>query len=257
MDPFLEGHLWPDVHQGLAYLIKTQLVPQAGTKYGVVTSTYTVEDTSAGEDVGIMYPDVEILKKKVPPAGMVSEPAGHYAKLTPSTMTIATVKTVEVRIPVVEIRDRKNNQLITAIEILSPVNKRNPGIKPYRGKRELLHEDGVHLLEIDLLRRGERPFNYPTLPRDAHYFVMLIRAEHYKTEVWGMTVKDPLPVVPVPLKAPDKDIRLDLGKALVRLFGESSYEKLISYGEEPPPPAFNEEEAQWMRQLLKEKKLIA
>ena len=27
MDPYLEGHLWPDVHSGLAFVIKEQLVP--------------------------------------------------------------------------------------------------------------------------------------------------------------------------------------------------------------------------------------
>lgn len=114
-------------------------------------------------------------------------------------MTIPLPKPVEARTPVVEIRDRENQQLITAIEVLSPVNKRASGIQPYREKRDLPHEDGAHLLEIDLLRPGERPLNYyPTLPRQAHYFVMFQRGERYRTEVWAMTVRDKLPIVPVP-----------------------------------------------------------
>lgn len=30
MDPYLEGHLWPDVHNSLAYLISVQLTPRVG-----------------------------------------------------------------------------------------------------------------------------------------------------------------------------------------------------------------------------------
>ena len=50
------------------------------------------------------------------------------------------------------------DQLVTAIEILSPFNKRaGEGIDDYRRKRTCLLRSSVHLIEIDLLRRGERP----------------------------------------------------------------------------------------------------
>lgn len=254
MDPWLEGYVWPDVHHGLAFIFKEQLVSQVVPKYFVRVETYTVEDSRPEEDVGILYPDVEILRRNT---NDVSEPAGDYGLLTPSTMTIPLLKPVEVRIPVVEIRDSENQQLITAIEVLSPVNKRVPGIQPYRKKRELLHTDGVHLLEIDLLRRGERPLNYPTLPRQAHYFVMLQRAEQYKTEVWAMTVRDKLPTVPIPLKSPDPDVRLDIGVALHTLYERSRYDLSVRYDAEPPPPAFSVEDREWLNGLLREKKLIS
>jgi hypothetical protein len=63
MDPYLEGHLWPDVHNSLAYVIKVQLAPRLGKDYVVHLNNYTVEDTSPQEDIGIMYPDVEVLKR--------------------------------------------------------------------------------------------------------------------------------------------------------------------------------------------------
>lgn len=253
MDPWLEGHVWPDVHHGLAFIFKEQLVSQVVPKYFVRVETYTVEDSRPDEDVGILYPDVEILRRN---ADEVSEPAGSYGLLTPSTMIIPFPKLVEVRIPVVEIRDRENQQLITAIEVLSPVNKRAPGIQPYREKREMLHEDGVHLLEIDLLRRGERPLNYPTLPRRAHYFVMLQRGGRYRTEVWAMTVRDKLPIVPIPLKSPDPDVRLDIGAALHELYDRSRYDLSVRYGAAPPPPAFSDEDQEWLQGILKDQKLI-
>jgi len=250
MDPYLEGHLWPDVHTGLAFIIKEQLAPKISPKYLAQTNTYTVEDTFPGEDIGIMYPDVEILRR----ADIAQERAATYrgrgdVPSSPSTLTLPAISSVEVKIPYVEIRDRKSNVLITAIEILSPVNKREPGLSPYRAKRERLHAAGVHLLEIDLLRRGQRPFKHPYLPQ-AHYFVNLVRKGSWNTEIWALDVKQPLPVVPVPLKSPDADALLDLGQVMSLLYERSLYYLAIHYQETPPPPAFTEADQKWMIDLL-------
>jgi hypothetical protein len=157
---------------------------------------------------------------------------------------------------VVEIRDKGNNQLITAIEILSPVNKRNPGLAQYRKKREQLYNSGIHLLEIDLLRQGQRPAAYQALPNWAHYFVMLVRADQTQTQVWAMTLRDALPILPVPLKAPDPDIRLNLQKALWDAIELGDYMDVIKYREEPPAPVFSDEDTEWLQKLLKQHKLI-
>jgi hypothetical protein len=249
MDPWLEGHLWPDAHHILAVVIKELLAPQVSPKYLVHTDVYTVTDTSPEEDVGIMYPDVEVLRKEV------KEPAQGYTSaglppLTPVTISVPATRTIEVRVPTVEIRDRRNNLLVTAIEILSPVNKRKPGLQPYIEKRERLHEAGVHLLEIDLIRRGQRPFVHPYLPK-SHYLVSLMRAGEGSTDLWAFNVQDSLPVVPVPLKAPDTDAVLDLGKALDLIYDRSLYHSAIDYEEAPPPPAFGKEEEKWIREKVK------
>lgn len=245
MDPYLEGYLWPDVHNSLAYLIKVQLISRLADPYVVHLNTYTVEDTSPEEDVGIMYPDVEVFRK----ADVAKEPVGAYEPpVTPETLVLPTIKNIEARIPVVEIKDRKSNQLITAIEILSPVNKRKPGLLPYREKRERLHYAGVHLVEIDLIRRGERPLEHPYLPQ-SHYLICLLRAGIGTTQVWAVDVKDPLPVIPIPLKQPDKDSLLDLGKAFKDVYEQGAFERSVNYSEAPPPPAFTEEELEWMKGL--------
>ncbi len=246
MDPYLEGHLWPDVHNSLAYLFTVQLTPQLPAEYLVHMNSYTVEDTSPGDDVGIMYPDVEVFQKgdvlREPPATTYGKP------ITPETLILPDIKPVEVRIPVVEIKGRKNNKLITAIEILSPVNKRGPGLAPYREKRLRWHYAGVHLLEINLLRRGERPMEHPYLPK-SHYMVSLVKAGVGKALIWAMSIKDPLPTVPVPLRHPDGDIRLDLDQALKDLYSQRSLEKSIDYTETPPPPVFSKDELEWIKGL--------
>lgn len=249
MDPFLEGYLWPDVHHELASAIKATIAPQISPKYVARINLYTVEDTHPEEDVGIMYPDVEVLKKR----NRLEEPRKTYAgkkdgDFSPPTLTISAGGPVEVRIPMVEIRDREGNRLITAVEIVSPVNKRSPGLVPYRKKRRRLYEAGVHLLEIDLLRRGERPFVHPFLPK-SHYLVTLVRAGSGRSDIWALNVRDRLPVLPVPLLPPDPDARLDLQEALDAVYDRSLYRLSVNYEETPPPPAFSEEEREWMRAL--------
>ncbi len=246
MDPYLEGHLWPDVHHSLAYLLTVQLTPRLPDAYLAHLNKYTVEDTAPGEDIGIMYPDVEIFRQ----AEKVMEPAAALqVETTPETLVLPGIKPVEVDIPVVEIRDAKKNTLITAIEILSPVNKRMPGLQPYREKRLRLHHAGVHLVEIDLLRRGERPLTHPHIPKK-HYMVNLLRAGQGRTQIWAMNVDEPLPVIPVPLQRPDADTWLDLGQALKDLYNQGLFEKSINYKEPPPPPAFTAEELKWMETIV-------
>ncbi len=249
MDPYLEGHLWPDVHQSLANAIKIMLVPEVRPKYLVRTNSYIIVDENMKEDVGIIYPDVELFEKNQ----ILREPAIAYGnakeyKFTPPTILLPSVEPVEVKIPIVEIRDKNNNKLVTAIEILSPVNKRNPGLIPYRKKRSNLYKTGVHLLEIDLLRRGTRPFSDNKIP-DTAYLITLIRADTKMAAFWAINMNQPLPIVPIPLKPADKDIGLDLGKALEQVYLQSAYADEINYQEIPPPPRLSEQELTFCKSI--------
>lgn len=247
MDPYLEGYLWPDVHNRLAAVISELLAPQIAPKYVARLELYTVDDSSPETEVGIMYPDVEILKRN----NLLKEPEVAYGSrttITEPTVIIASNKAIRLNIPVIEIRDVAKNRLITAIEILSPVNKRKPGLEPYQEKRMDLHRSGVHLLEIDLLRRGTRPFVHPSLPQ-SDYLVMLMRAGTRRTEVWAFSVNEDLPVLPVPLVAPDPDVKLDLKQALDLIYERSLYHLSIDYQKDPPPPEFSAAVKVWMQQV--------
>lgn len=147
---------------------------------------YVVEDTSPEGEIGILYPDVEVLLMQSTGGGSaaVEVPVATKAGptlMTPAPLTLPMLLPVEVRIATVEIRDTASNTLIACIEILSPVNKR-PGLTPYRQQRQRLYNANVHLIEIDLLRRGTRPFNHPRLPETA-YLVMVTRAQLGSVEV--------------------------------------------------------------------------
>lgn len=246
MDPYLEGFLWPDVHHHLASAIREILAPKIAPKYVTLVDTYTMEDREVESEIGILYPDVAVLRRLE-----VEEAAVPYGegRISPPTAVVEAMA-VEVRIPVVHIRDQARRRLITCIEVLSPVHKRGEGWRAYEERRRELHAGGVHVLEIDLLRRGRR--HVPPLVQlpEHHYCCSLWRVRRRKMELWAVHLFEPLPVLPVPLRHPDADVALPLRQALDMIYQRGLYSLSIDYEQEPPPPPFSEGERAWMRQLL-------
>jgi hypothetical protein len=256
MDPYLEGYLWPDVHQSLAGQFKRQLSPLLTPRYVARLAVYVIGDSVPAHEVGIIYPDVEVIRPKKQPSyrggTAVAVPA-----LTPPAMIVPTDIPLEVRLTTVHIHDVANNELITAIEILSPANKREPGLSIYREKRIELMGAGVHLLELDLIRRGQRPW----LPIDEEmpaspYLMMLTRGGQHYTEIWPVQLAEPLPVLPVPLKDDDPDVPLDVQEALTTVHNESSYHLTLDYTTPPPRPPLSEEENIWLTEQLQKVGLV-
>lgn len=247
MDPYLEGYLWPDVHQALANKFRQQLAPQIQPNYVARLEISVIEDAAYSAEVGVIYPDVEVLKinqaSPPPPAS-----TGGAALLEAEAILTAplTIPLPQIRLVSVEIRDVAQNQLVTCIEILSPVNKREPHLSQYRLKRLRLHEAGVHLLEIDLIRRGERPWTHPRIPATP-YLALLTRAEASRVEVWPISWQERLPKLPVPLRYPDPDAALDLSAALTAVYEEAYYHLSLDYSQAPPPPPLTDEEIAWLR----------
>jgi hypothetical protein len=242
MDPYLEGHLWPDVHSALAGKLRAALTPLIRPRYTARLAISVVEDGAPGEEIGIMYPDVEVLRKGGEGARPVPQ-AAIATSASPATLTIPVVRPVEVRLVNIEVRDAAQQQLVTAIKILSPVNKREPGLTQYRQKRQRLYEAGVHLLELDLIRRGTRPLAHPRIP-EVPYLVTLTRARSGLTDVWTLHLRDELPTIPVPLLPPDADALLDLQAAFRAAYDEAAYDLSIDYTQPPLPPTLPATEAE-------------
>ena len=62
MDPYLEGYLWPEVLTALATTMRQRLVPLVRPRYTVRIGVYVAHDLTPEAEIGIMYPDVEILR---------------------------------------------------------------------------------------------------------------------------------------------------------------------------------------------------
>ena len=138
---------------------------------------------------------------------------------------------------------------MSVIEILSPVNKREPNLSRYQDKVTNLHHAAVHILEIDVLRRGTRIHTDPRL-RSATYLVTLTRALEYKLEAWPLSLQDKLPTVPVPLRPPDPAVPLDLSAAFAEVYDEAAYDLSLNYRQPPPPPPLSPADAAWLETAL-------
>jgi hypothetical protein len=245
MDPYLEGYLWPDFHHDFASHIRRALAPLLQPRYVARIAVSIVLDTLPDSEIGIIYPDVEVLTNKLKEPAPSFTTAGELPLTAPLTIPITEF---EAKVASVEVHDTADNELVTSIEILSPINKREPNLSQYRQKRLKLRQAGVHLIEIDLIRRGQRPFQHPRIP-DVPYLITLTRAAVPKAELWPLTLQQPLPTIPVPLRYPDPDVPLNLAQVFDSVYEAAFYQLSIDYTTDPPPPQLPPADQEWWLQL--------
>lgn len=248
MDPYLEGEMWQEFHQTLANQIRAQLMTTLPPSYVALLARYNIIDYSGLSIAGpspkqTIYPDVQVTE--------IKEAVVTYETVT--TPTIELVSPIPENVPItrIEVQDVAERRLVTVIEILSPVNKQGKGFQDYADKRTALLQTQTHLLEIDLLRAGERIPLIGKLP-PAPYYVFLSRfTRHPHTEVWPIQLREPLPTVPVPLLPPDPDVPLSLQKAIDKCFDLVRYhERLLDYTK-PPPLPLDTEDTEWVESVVK------
>ena len=155
----------------------------------------------------------------------------------------------------IEIRERGGGKVITVIEVLSPANKAGgEGQKLYLQKqRDILHSDS-NLVEIDLLRSGQRVMAFPEhriLPeRRRDYFVCVRCAwSGHQRELYGLPLRERLPTISIPLRQSDQPARLDLQSLLDQCYHNGRYDD-IDYAVAPEPP-LSGDDAAWAQALLK------
>jgi hypothetical protein len=239
MDPYLEGSVWTSVHFQLASVFVRQLNPQIRPKYLALPTRRFVRDRAGwgGIMIGDNIPDVSVHRQD--PA----QPGPRTTGTLVPPLRMATVMRTPVPHITVKIRDVERRRLVTAIEILSPTNKRGIGRREYLRRRERFLDGDVHLLEIDLLRKGRRVPMLEDLP-DNPYFVFLSRADQRPVaDVWPIHLDQPLPTIPVPLHAGDADARLDLQQALTMAYDECCLGDMIDYSKPPEVPLTPEQSA--------------
>jgi hypothetical protein len=158
----------------------------------------------------------------------------------------------EVREPYIEIVEPKaGNRLITAIEVLSPDNKHpGPGRQSYLQKRDEFWRGGAHLVEIDLLREGQRVLRAvpdpESCPATSQYIVSVSRRP--RCELYPIALRSPLPLINIPLAASDPDVVLDLQAEVAEVWERGPFRKLVPY--DRPPPGLSAEDREWCRECL-------
>ncbi|NJN81614.1 MAG: DUF4058 family protein [Caldilineaceae bacterium] len=250
MDPYLENHsIWPDVHSTMIAYIRESLQPRLRPRY-VARIGERIELAEMGQ---AYVPDVLIVQPQHGPVrmGAVAEMVADMVADQP--MTIGFLDE-ERRVPYIEIVHRETGDVITLIEVLSPVNKVGNGRKRYLQKQDDLANSYMNLVEIDLLSFGEPT----TLARKAdtleapewRYVVSVRRAQRRgQLEVYPFGLMDRLPRCRIPLRPDDPDVVLDLPAVFARCYEVGGYDLMIDYTR-PPDVDLSDEEETWVRGLL-------
>ncbi len=245
MDPYLEHpSAWTNIHHRLITAIADVLAPQLLPKYQILIEEriYQVESE---DSILIGVPDVTIRQAGSKPIATgnvaVSEP---YTQ--PRSVTLSYPETV--RQSYLEIREIATSQVITVIEVLSPVNKRpGKGRIDYENKRAMVFNSSSNMVEIDLLRQGQPMAEQDT---QTHYRI-LVSAEEKRpqADLYDFNLQDLIPCFPLPLRAEDNCPRVDLRSLLDGIYDRSGYGFVIDYSQ-PPIPALAESDLNWVRQWL-------
>ncbi len=243
MNPFLEQEdAWHDFHERFMPLAAELLNAQVGPSYIVKIDEHVyIHDLETEERTFAGRADVAVTGR---PAAGASAATG----LLEAPVQVQLPPVDVERESSIEIRDRRNRQLITVIELLSPSNKAAGRDRDqYVAKRHTLTTGPVHFVELDLLRGGPR-MPFVSLPPCAYYAMVSRAGEHPLASLWPVHLRDRLPVNPAPLRAPDPDVHLDLQDVLHRIYDAAGYAKFI-YDSNPAPPLGPADDA-WARSLL-------
>jgi hypothetical protein len=221
MDPYIEQEdTWHDFHERAIPTIASILGAQLRPRYIVKIDEHVYVHEIAGS-----------ARTLLSGAGNVWLPAVDLENLS-----------------YVEIRDRRGRELVTVVELLSPANKRpGPDREQYLAKRMEILNGPVHLVEIDLLRGGA------ALPASGRptcdYSVLVSRAERrWDAEFWPISLRQSLPTIPVPVRAPQADCQLDLQQVVSRIYDDAGYGDYIH--ETAPRPKLNRKDAEWARSVI-------
>jgi hypothetical protein len=250
MNPYLEqDDAWQDFHDRLIPALGDALSPQVSPHYIVKIEEHVYIHEPPGEQrFRIGHGDVSFSKN---PAHDVGGPAGSIMSAAPARVLLPSVE-FETH-PYIEIRDRVGRELVTVIELLSPTNKRpGPDREQYVAKRANLLRSPAHFVEIDLLRGGPRlPFAKTPV---CDYCILVSRVEERpEAGFWPLSLRDPLPAVPIPLRAPSGDVTLPLQEILHLVYDRAYYKDYIYQG--VPNPPLSDADAMWASELLKKANL--
>ena len=207
-------------------------------------------ETSGEQALLVGIPDVVVQKPQ------------RQVKIQPINVAVASppAQPIPVRVPMpltirqgyLEVREVTTKEVVTAIELLSPINKRSGrGRQTYENKRERVLSSSTHLVEIDLLRAYE-PMPVFGEGLQSHYRILVSRSHlRPQADLYTFNLQQQIPPFPLPLRQADQEPGVDLQRLLNQIYQRSGYDLKLDYQEEPVP-TLAEDEAVWLDRLLKE-----
>jgi hypothetical protein len=248
MDPYLEHpSAWPNIHHRLITAIADDLAPKLLPKYQILVEERVYQ--VAGEDsILVGAPDVTIAQAR----SQQSTDSGNLAVALPADAPISVMlpRLEIVRQGYLEVREIATGQVITVIEVLSPVNKRpGKGRNDYENKRAIVLESSSNLVEIDLLRQWQ-PMAIVGTPIRSHYRILVSPQERRpQADLYAFNLADRMPCFALPLKREDAAPVIDLRLLLDGIYDRSGYGFVIDYTQ-PPIPPLSESDRIWAENWL-------
>jgi hypothetical protein len=250
MNPYLEHpEIWPGVHLLLIAALAEALAPQLRPKYSISVEVRMYE-VRGEQSLLVGLPDVVVQK----PQRQIEVQPVRVAVASPPSQPI------QVRLPTpltirqgyLEVREVTTKEVITAIELLSPINKRpGRGRQTYENKREHVLNSATHLVEIDLLRAYE-PMPIFAEGLQSHYRILVSRSDlRPLADLYAFNLQNQIPSFPLPLQQADQEPVVDLQQLLSQIYERSGYDLKLNYQEDPVPP-LTKDEMVWLETLLKQ-----
>ena len=244
MDPFIEGQSWKGFHDIFLGDLRDALNWSLPERYVADVQERVTVVTDAGERTFVG--DLAVHDATEAPHSP-AESAAPFGSAATVTLTLPEVEEEEDGL--LEIRESDTGRLVTTVELLSPKNKRGTGRVTYLDKRAVLLGTDTHLVEIDLLRGGRRlPTVEPLPPGD--YYVFISRSfERPSVRVMHWGLPDPLPQLPIPLRAEDGACGLPLGELFRKRYDAANYGRILNY-RKPVAPSLPPDDAAWAAERL-------
>lgn len=250
MDPYLEAR-WSDVHVKLIGFIGEAiqpLLPKALRARSEERILLEADDESRSYRSDIT---------------VVESSKGAKSSDVSVSSSIATVEPIVIRRHLAPMIDRSvqiidvtnGNRVITAIEVLSPWNKASGRLnRDYLARLEDYARGNVSIVEIDLLRyppRGRMEVTELDIPPQRREAYLVCVRRSWKPDEWTafpMSIRVPLPNIPIPLRPEDGEIALELQPLIDRVYAAGGHDD-IDYSK-PPEPPLGDDNANWARELL-------
>jgi len=86
----------------------------------------------------------------------------------------------------------------------------------------------VHLVELDLLLLGRRLPMEKTLPVADYYYFLSRSEQRPDCQVYHWPLRERLPTLPIPLRAPDPDVQIDLAAVFTTAYERGRFGRRIN-----------------------------
>ncbi|MFN0051399.1 MAG: DUF4058 family protein [Planctomycetales bacterium] len=250
LDPWLEAQ-WADVHTRFMVYASDQIDEQLPPDLQVRVEERLGID--ADGEWRSALPDVKVVERGAVP------PGAWTAKGATATIAEPVYVPLEDEPPIertIEIIDPRAGRVVTVIELLSPGNKSSEERRSaYRQRNRELIAGGVNLVEIDLIRSGSHVLAIPEekIPIDmaGGPLVCVRRATRRGADLFSAPLREPLPNIPIPLRATDGDVVLRLQPIFDDIYRKGRYDS-IDYSH-LPSPRLSLDDQQWADDLVRKK----